>query len=254
MALNLKLRKSAGVRVSPSVHHQLTLANRARDARAWKEAADAYDAALKLDPGLSHIWIQMGHALKEADDLTGAEAAYRQALALRPDLADAHLHLGHVKKRQGDATVAGRFYVAAAKLDPHNADAIGEVRQMLGRGSGIATEALQALLTPQDAASALEPLLDDGVEQPGPRLSDLIETLRQQGAEIGTEAATKLNAAVALLEQVEADATERMPRLPQTHSPLVFDVSDLVAYFKDGRLPTGIQRVQIEILSRALQA
>jgi glycosyltransferase involved in cell wall biosynthesis len=34
--------------------------------------------------------------------------------------------------------------------------------------------------------------------------------------------------------------------------PLVFDVSDLISYFRNARLPTGIQRVQIEIISAML--
>ncbi len=45
--------------------------NKARDAQDWPAAASAYRDALEADPSLSHIWVQLGHALKEQRDLEG---------------------------------------------------------------------------------------------------------------------------------------------------------------------------------------
>jgi hypothetical protein len=47
---------------------------------------------------------------------------------------------------------------------------------------------------------------------------------------------------------LEAD-TDAEPRGGSHATEIVFDASDLISYFKNARLPTGIQRVQIEIIS-----
>ena len=44
----------------------------------------------------------------------------------------------------------------------------------------------------------------------------------------------------------------QVERAPGTPPPLVFDISDLISYYGHARLPTGIQRVQIETIEGAL--
>jgi cytochrome c-type biogenesis protein CcmH/NrfG len=61
------------------------LGDAARDGRDWAGAAAHYRAHLDRHAGDGGIWVQLGHALKEAGDLPGAEAAYRHAAALRPE-------------------------------------------------------------------------------------------------------------------------------------------------------------------------
>ena len=54
-----------------------------------------------------------------------------------------------------------------------------------------------------------------------------------------------------------AAALAQRPRVladTKVRHQLVFDVSDLVQYFQDSRLPTGIQRVQIEIIGNLIQS
>ncbi|HEY0418536.1 MAG TPA: hypothetical protein VGC80_03365 [Acetobacteraceae bacterium] len=41
--------------------------------------------------------------------------------------------------------------------------------------------------------------------------------------------------------------------IPAAGAPLVFDASDLLDYFRHNRAPTGIQRVQLNIIREALQ-
>jgi tetratricopeptide (TPR) repeat protein len=99
-------------------------ADAARDATQWALAARCYRAVLDRDPGNAAIWVQYGHALKEAGNLkdparlAAAEAAYRRALTLKPDIADTHLQFGHVLKLQGRAEEAEAAYIRAFALDP----------------------------------------------------------------------------------------------------------------------------------------
>lgn len=52
---------------------------------------------------------------------------------------------------------------------------------------------------------------------------------------------------------LQRDDSYRDPPSVPSPDQVVFDVSDLVAYFSRARRPTGIQRVQIEIISAALE-
>mgnify|MGYP001584675077 CR=1 FL=1 len=57
---------------------------------------------MKIDGSRTGIWVQLGHALKEAGDLEDALRSYDQAIALAPDDPDALLHAAHLLKRLGD--------------------------------------------------------------------------------------------------------------------------------------------------------
>jgi tetratricopeptide (TPR) repeat protein len=109
-------------------------ADAARDARQWELAARCYRAVLDRDPGNAAIWVQYGHALKEAGNLkdparlAAAEAAYRSALTLKPGIADAYLQFGHVLKLQGRAEEAEAAYLRAFALDPVASAPIDELR------------------------------------------------------------------------------------------------------------------------------
>src|SRR5262245_7792103 len=102
----------------------IALADRARNAGQWELAARLYRKALDRHPRNPPIWVQYGHALKEAgslhdpDKLAQAEIAYRRALSLDLSAADAHLQLGHVLKLQGKTEEAAAAYLRAFALDP----------------------------------------------------------------------------------------------------------------------------------------
>jgi len=74
--------------------------DQARDAGDWPTAAREYTRAVEANPGLSAIWVQLGHALKEMGDLPGGEESYRRALAIDDENADTHLQRGHVLELQ----------------------------------------------------------------------------------------------------------------------------------------------------------
>jgi tetratricopeptide (TPR) repeat protein len=84
-------------------HQQLlnSLADRERDERHWETAARLYRQFLDMDPTNFPIWIQYGHALKEAGYLEAAITAYRKGLELRPNDADALRNLAGALKISG---------------------------------------------------------------------------------------------------------------------------------------------------------
>lgn len=231
----LKLKRSAGVPVSLAVHRLLVEANRARDARDWPLAAERYAAALEADPSLAHIWVQRGHALRESGDTAAAARAYAQAAELAPDTSDALLHLGHAHRALGDRAAAVRAYLRAARVD-RNPDAMGELHRLLAAGDRMTRDGLVALL--------------DEREQPDESaLATLDEALRARGAD---DPATR--DAIARVRALLGARSDEAPSSDADAPTIVFDISDLIAYFRNARLPTGIQRVQIEVIRSALDA
>jgi glycosyltransferase involved in cell wall biosynthesis len=234
--------KSAGVPVSRDVHAAIARGNAARDTSDWIAAVAGYRAALEQDPSLVHIWIQLGHALKEAGDIGDAAAAYEHAHAKAPDRGEAALFLGHLAKNEGNARGAARMYMEAYRREPDHPDVLGQLHGMIERRTGLdrlsLIEAMQGLTdgggspeVPKTAAQSVDQLLDllaphlDGDLKA--RLNEVRTAITDKGSGgSGSE---------------------------QAGTALYFDVSDLIAYFRNDRLPTGIQRVQIEVVTSALR-
>ncbi len=162
-------------------------ADRLRDARDWRGAADAYAAWLRQSPQDWPAWVQHGHAVKELGDPEGALASYRQAEHGLPRDADLQVQIGHALKRAGDATGARRAYGRALALDPGSDAAWREVAPLLG----------DSLVAAAPEAEGLSLLGDPAV---------------------------------------------------------VFDLTDLLSWFGAHRAPSGIQRVQLELVGPALRA
>jgi tetratricopeptide (TPR) repeat protein len=117
-----------------------------RDSRDWPAVARAYAEGLRGDPRLDHIWVQLGHALKEAGDPQAAEGAYRAALHYRSDLADTHLNLGHALKLQGRRQEAASAYMRALELEGGWADATRELSGLARDGETLDVGALASAL------------------------------------------------------------------------------------------------------------
>lgn len=280
----------------------------ARDARDWDTARTQYEEALRLDPALHSVWIELGHAARELGEYAKAETAYRKALQQKPDDADEHLQLGHLlkamgctsaaidafskalsirpdlpdvqkeleslrqkllaeqlrakgdvardahnweaarehyqhalradpslepiwiqlghaAKEAGDNRAAEEAYRKAVQLKPDDADAylqLGHLMKIMGKLSA-ATECYSQ-------AVALDPRLPDAHSE--------IEALRKRGAKLGRRGA----------EIMPYSAARHQKRAAAGLLFIVFEVSDLMAYFQNSRLPTGIQRVQMEVI------
>lgn len=132
----------------------VVLGDRARDARDFEVAADAYASALRKRPALDHIWVQYGHALKETGDRRGAEAAYRRAIELKPEVADSHLQLGHVLKIQNRLLEAKDAFQRALSIDPHLEHAAAEIGKLGELGAG---HMRKAILMARDLVNTAEP-------------------------------------------------------------------------------------------------
>jgi glycosyltransferase involved in cell wall biosynthesis len=241
----LKLFKSAGVPVTAAVQRLISAGNRARDARDWEAAAAGYREALERDPQLAHVWVQLGHVLKEAGSLGEAEQAYGEALALKVGESDVHLHLGHLKKMTTGLDAAAEHYLLAVELDPSNADAVRELHQIATVGTKISREELVRALRPGAVAAG------DGSREIN-RLKTKLGALVQGRGDDPLSADIELAALSARLDQLAAASPSEDAASSSGTPPLVFDVSDLISYFRNARLPTGIQRVQIEVISAIL--
>ncbi|MDF0490486.1 glycosyltransferase [Sphingomonas sp. H39-1-10] len=248
----LKLRKSAGVRVSLPVHAILREANTARETKDHRRAAGLFRKALDRDPTLAHVWVQYGHMLRETDDLDAAESAYGEALRLAP-ASDPHLHLGHLHKDRGQIGKAARSYLAAARLDPRNGDAMAELHELVARNIEIMPEDIMALVDfdPDHAFDESDPVAV-ATATARSALDTLVRVLRQGG---GDDRLALLETTDALREQLgkHADGLAGGEAACGQGTAIVFDVSDLLSYFRKARLPTGIQRVQIEVIRNALR-
>jgi tetratricopeptide (TPR) repeat protein len=152
-----------------------------------KNAAEALEEALAMDPGMTRAWEQLipvygqahrprdaelawshlvkldprnvpgrcdlGIALGQAGDRGRAEAYLREALAIDPSYARAYRMLGQLAQLDGKTEEALRHYQTAVAKDPSMADAYVDMGVLLlksGRTTEGEAQLLRALLPPCD--------------------------------------------------------------------------------------------------------
>ncbi|MBV1835072.1 glycosyltransferase family 4 protein [Novacetimonas pomaceti] len=196
-----KFYKSDGIWVSKALSQKMKQANAARDQKSWEAAARYYGEATEIDGTLTHVWIQLGHALNQIGEHKQGIEAYRTALALDPSKIECHLHIGRWLERNKDFENAIEAYKLAL------------------RHEGVAGFA-------QDALTTLRPSF---------------RTFLQQGETVKTLAA-----------DAQSGFSNARNKITSTETILSFDVSDLIAHFRHNKFPTGIQRVQIEVIAEAV--
>jgi len=132
----------------------LAKANSARDSRDWAAAAALYEIYLAGPPASreGHIWVQLGHARKEAGNLVGAVKAYQHALELAPDVADTYLHLGHLQYRIGAAEEGIATLREALRRDSEIGDAREAVEDFTQQTMGPGGQGRHAPRAEVDAA------------------------------------------------------------------------------------------------------
>lgn len=160
--------------------------------------------------------LRQADALRDQRLWDAAATAYRRHLELRPDDWRAQIQLGHCLKESGDPSAALVAYRAAEAIATNNPD----VHLQIGHALKLTGNAAQAW---RSYARALE--LDPANEE-----------------------ASREAAALSRL----ASPLVRSAPTPGQAVQVVFDTSDLMAYFRSDRTPTGIQRVQLNITARAL--
>ena len=195
----------------------------ARSRQDWPAAAAGYRAAVEVQPELAPIWIQLGHALKEQGDLAAAIEAYGSAARRQPDFAEPHVFIAHLYKQLGREEAAIAQFLKALHAGERSLSQSDELLRLLAHKGEEGRAALIDLL-----ASTLETLPPRAGEAP------LVSQIRR------------------IITDDLASAADPASR-PGAQPALVFDISDLISYYANARLPTGIQRVQIETIEGALE-
>jgi tetratricopeptide (TPR) repeat protein len=90
---------------------------------APREAREAYERSLGLDPGHAQAHVNLGRLLHESGDASAAEGHYRAASSARPDDATAAFNLGVALEDLGREREALAAYERALEIDPCDADA-----------------------------------------------------------------------------------------------------------------------------------
>ncbi|MDO9499500.1 glycosyltransferase [Falsiroseomonas sp.] len=159
---------------------------------------------------------------RDARDWRGATEGYAAWLAQHPDDWGIWVQHGHCLKEQGDPLAAVASYRQAERGMAEDADLqiqIGHALKRAGDRAGARAAYARALdLTPDSDLAWRE-----------------VATLLAEGGL--AEAAAEEGAGLTLLGDLS----------------VVFDLSDLLAWFNDHRAPSGIQRVQMEIVGPALR-
>lgn len=106
-----------------------------RDAQArkdWRRAAEAYEAAIKLQEAFPEAWNGLGYALRQQGRYPEAVRAYERALALRPDYAEALEYLGEAYVKMGRLDDARRML---RRLEPLDAKEAARLRATIERAA-----------------------------------------------------------------------------------------------------------------------
>jgi len=199
----------------------IALADEARNREDWEEAERNYTKALEQSGALDAIWVQQGHTLKEQGKYPQAIESYRRAISLDPAAAEPYVHIAHAFKHVGMKQFAIRNLVAALYL---------------GHESEAEEIELLTLLRQAGAEGNYE------VANAAIKFLDTLPAANEEAAII-TTLRNIVDARSSALEALDSDDVD---------AATVFDVSDLIGFWRNARLPTGIQRVQIEAIAAEL--
>ncbi|HEY1960889.1 MAG TPA: glycosyltransferase, partial [Rhizomicrobium sp.] len=172
-------------------------------------------------------------AYRDARDWVAAREAYSEAVTLDPSRQPIWVQLGHACKESNDLTAAELAYRKAVEITPDDADAHLQLGHLLKLRGLIA-----AAIDSYGNALALNPDQHDA---------------RAEIAVLERQLTAVKKADTGFGESSFAPYAARRSASDNTFS-VVFDISDLMHYFHNARLPTGIQRVQIEVIKAALEA
>jgi len=186
-------------------------------------------AGIRVEPRVYRL-IQRGNIARDDARWADAVAGYSAALEIEPTLPHIQLQLGHALKEAGRFDDADVAYAEADRLRPDDGDALLHRAHLAKCHDRAAAAGLFAaiLLRQSDHAEALA------------ELKSLLHPFMDNFCEAELRIAMDYGAAA---------SPGSMQFSASNLRPLVFDLTDLVGHFRCQRLPTGIQRVQIEILT-----
>jgi tetratricopeptide (TPR) repeat protein len=112
---------------SPSAEAEYNRGVRARIARDWPAATDAFRRALSFDRGYADAWNELGYALRHQGRYDESLQAYTEALRLRPEFPEALEYLGEAYVEMGRLDDARRVLTRLRALDTARANELAEV-------------------------------------------------------------------------------------------------------------------------------
>jgi tetratricopeptide (TPR) repeat protein len=99
---------------------------RARVAKAWATAADAFRRAVGFRADFPEAWNELGYALRNQGRYAESLAAYDRALRLRPEFPEALEYLGEAYVKMGRLEDARRVLDRLRPLDSGRAEELAE--------------------------------------------------------------------------------------------------------------------------------
>jgi tetratricopeptide (TPR) repeat protein len=100
---------------------------RARLAKEWAAAVEAFRAAVTLRPNFPEAWNELGYALRNQGRYPESLDAYDEALRLRPNFPEALEYLGEAYVKMGRFDDARRVLQRLRPLDAARAEELDEV-------------------------------------------------------------------------------------------------------------------------------
>jgi len=119
-------RQSPAVADAESEYHR---GIRARVARDWTAAVDAFRRALAFRADFADAWNELGYAFRNQGRYPESLDAYHEALRLRPDFPEALEYLGEAYVKMGRLEDARRVLDRLRPLDAERARELAEVIQ-----------------------------------------------------------------------------------------------------------------------------
>jgi glycosyltransferase involved in cell wall biosynthesis len=172
--------------------------------------------------------VTAGDRARDARNWPDAARHYREALELSANDDAIWVQLGHALKESGDLAGAEAAYRQAVSIDSNVSDTylqLGHVLKIQNRKDEAASSYLKALSV-------------------DPKSRDAYMELRPLGYTDETIAG--------MLRSSGRNFEFKPPKAELVTDSIVFDVSDLMHYFFNARIPTGIQRVQINVIASTL--
>ena len=103
------------------------------DPAQWKDALEAYQRVVTLDPSYAAAWNNLGLLLHRMGRYDEARAAYDTAVVRDPTCAEAAYNLGSLAEDQGDVELGIAHYRRALEVSPDYADAHFNLAAALAR-------------------------------------------------------------------------------------------------------------------------
>ncbi len=104
-----------------------------KSAGRLRDALEAYDKSIKLDPTAAAVWNDRGNTLSSMGDFLSAEDSFRQSLRLNAGDAKTHANLGGVLLSLGHLDEANKAYRKSIELKPDLAAARNGLGNVLAR-------------------------------------------------------------------------------------------------------------------------